>query len=504
MAQHISSLPAGTVVGEYRIERVLGVGGFGLTYLATDTNLDLPVALKEYFPAEIAVRGAPHLDGDEANESLADIFPASEDDRPTFQWGLARFLDEARTLAAFRHPNIVRVMRFFQANRSAYMVMEFVRGADLSQWAKSRRPLDDAALLAIAKPVLEGLAVIHQAGFIHRDVKPGNIYMREDASPVLLDFGAARSQLGKSGNGEMTAVVSPGYAPVEQYSESSPQGPWSDLYAMGGVMYWLVTGNKPVDATARLRNDPQPKAVDIGDVGRFSPRVLAAIDWALTPDEAARPQSVRALLAALTGQSESADAAPSGAEATLPLAHMKTLPKSMPSASLLDVGAVRRLPSEGHTTPETIDAEQLREIEVELAERIGPLASVLVRKAAKRSANKVELVEAVSREIDDEGERTRFTQRMSGNSQPVSGGRTPLSSEPLTALALRRFDLAVLEKAERRLARHLGAVARVIVKKAAVKARDEKELYLLLADEIDDATDRKEFIRKAIALSGSA
>ncbi|MEO8104557.1 MAG: serine/threonine-protein kinase, partial [Betaproteobacteria bacterium] len=287
MASPIPSLAPGHTINEYRFDKLLGVGGFGLTYLATDQNLNLPVAIKEYLPADIALR-----------DDDSSIRPSSDENRPTFEWGLTRFLDEARTLATFRHPNIVRVMRFFQANATAYMVMEFVNGASLSDWIKPRRPLPQLALEKIILPLVEGLGVIHQSRYLHRDVKPGNIYVRSDGSPVLLDFGAARST---AGGGELTAVVSPGYAPVEQYSESSVQGPWTDLYAVGGVMYWMVTGSKPVDATARLRNDPQTPARLAGDRTIYSAEFLAAIDWALCPDERQRPQSSEEFLARLRG-----------------------------------------------------------------------------------------------------------------------------------------------------------------------------------------------------------
>ena len=487
MAQPNHTLPQGHTINEYRIDKVLGIGGFGLTYLATDTNLSLQVALKEYLPAELAVRDA---DGQ--------IRAASENDRPTFDWGLARFLDEARTLATFRHSNIVRVMRFFQANQTAYMVMEFVEGAQLSDWVKTNRPVSQQALLSIIRPLAEGLGVIHAAGYLHRDVKPGNIYMRQDGSPVLLDFGAARAQ---KTNSEMTAVVSPGYAPVEQYSESSDQGPWSDLYALGGVMYWLVTGNKPVDATARIRHDPQVPARTLGSRTLYDENLLAAIDWALDPDDRKRPRTTDTFLQSLpsagnTAASVTTRVVPLAADATrtLPLGlHNSAPPTLLPAsdATLIASG---------------FDISNLQEIETALAGMIGPLAGVLMRKTAKKVTTMEALIELLAREIDDETDRATFVRRAKRAglsqppSQPRSGGSQP--STQLTKLALERFDPSVLERAERRLAQHIGAVAKVIVKKAAAKARDEGELYIILADEIEDRDDRKAFVRKAITASG--
>ena len=478
MATAVQSLPDGHVINEYIIDKLVGVGGFGLTYLATDQNLNLPVAIKEYFPTDIATRGA---------DDTA-IRPSGDANRETFAWGLKRFLDEARTLATFRHPNIVRVMRFFQANATAYMVMEFVEGAALTDWMRTRRPLPQAIIEKIALPLIDGLGVIHRTSYLHRDVKPGNIYIRDDGSPVLLDFGSARST---SGGRDLTAIVSPGYAPVEQYSESSTQGPWTDLYAMGGVMYWMVTGKKPVDATARLKNDPQPRAVDIGDRAFYSNEFLSAIDWALMPDEQHRPQSSAELLARLRGALGQA------------IAHDSDRTQPLVRSTVNDSRHTKTVPaSQQHPTSIPLDAAQLKEIENELAKRIGPLASMLVRKAAKKYATIEAVIAAVTGEIDDEQERGAFTERMKENTWPTI---PPLSrddrTEVGTQLAATRFDISVLDRAEKRLAQHIGAIARVIVKKAALRARDESELYLMIADEIEDQNDRKAFIKKAISAS---
>src|SRR5256885_1886097 len=262
-----NALPAGHALQEYRIEKVLGVGGFGLTYLALDENLHLRVAVKEYLPADIALR-APDCS----------IAPRSEETVEIFDWGKRRFLDESRTLASFRHPNIVHVMRFFEANGTAYMVMEFVEGAPLPDWVGVRRPLAEAQVAALAAPLLDGLEVVHKAGFMHRDIKPPNIYIRDDSSPVLLDFGAARQK-----SSELTALVTPGYAPFEQYHTQGKQGAWSDIYALGGVLYWMVTGNSPHEAAARIRADTMPPALQAADKSLFRPEFLAAIDWALAP-----------------------------------------------------------------------------------------------------------------------------------------------------------------------------------------------------------------------------
>jgi serine/threonine protein kinase len=455
-----NALAAGSAVQEYRVEKLLGVGGFGLTYLATDANLNLRVALKEYLPGDIALRGEGQT-----------IAPRSADAAETFGWGKQRFLDESRTLASFRHPNIVRVMRFFEANGSAYMVMEFVEGAALGDWIKTRRPLGEAQVAALAAPLLDGLEVVHAAGFLHRDIKPGNVYVREDGSPVLLDFGSARQR-----SAELTAVVTPGYAPFEQYHTQGNQGPWSDIYALAGVLYWMVAGNPPIEAAARVREDKMPSALTVGDHTRFRPEFLTAIDWGLTPHEDKRPQSVADWRSALLGKKS-----PSVEPKTQKLAPPP--PKSAPA----------------------FDPALLKRLENALAQHAGPIAPVVVKNAAKKARDQPELIRLVAAEIGEAATRAAFEKAFSEDSRPASQPRSgSKQSEPATAAVANRFSPEVLERAERRLADYIGGVARVLVKRAAIKARTEAELYLILADEIENKEEKKAFIRKAVSASGKS
>ncbi|HEX4329636.1 MAG TPA: PhnD/SsuA/transferrin family substrate-binding protein, partial [Burkholderiales bacterium] len=290
------ALPPGYGLYEYRIERVLGSGGFGVTYLARDSMLGHQVAIKEYLPNELAAR----------NGETGAIYPRSKRHGEEYGNGLTRFLLEARTLASFRHHNIIGVHRFFEANNTAYMVMAYEQGESLNTWL-SRRLLRgggtpvEALLVAMFVPLLEGLALVHEAGFLHRDIKPANIYVRDgDGSLVLLDFGAARQAGAGVSTQGLTSIVTPGYAPFEQYHAHGRQGPWSDLYAIGGVLYWFVTGRRPVEAAARVHDDPQESAVRAG-AGRYGEDFLAAVDWALEVDERTRPQTVGEFLPVLTG-----------------------------------------------------------------------------------------------------------------------------------------------------------------------------------------------------------
>jgi serine/threonine protein kinase len=471
MPEVANALPRGYALHEYRVESVLGAGGFGLTYLATDSNLNLKVALKEYLPGDFAARGEDST-----------VRPKDGEAGESFQWGLQRFMDEARTLASFRHPNIVRVMRFFEANRTGYMVMEFVEGKPLPDWIGPRRPLPQQAFLALVTPLLDGLDVIHKSGYLHRDIKPANIFMREDGSPVLLDFGSAR-QLTGSGNQELTAVVSPGYAPLEQYHTQGRQGAWSDLYAVGGVMYWMLTGNKPVEAAARVRQDIMPPAAKIGQGRGHTPGFLAAVDWALKPNEDERPQSVADFKRALGG------GAPAEIERTLPV-------------SVADAPTrVARPPEAGGMTALTgvaLDREQVKRIEAELARHVGPIASVVTRNAAKKALSIPALAQAVAGEIADEKVRAEFLRKFSSGDSPSKPGSGATVKAPDLTIS-QKFTPEVLQKAEADLAQYIGAIARVVVKRAAAKARDESELYLLISDEIKDPAERKGFIRKAVS-----
>lgn len=284
-----NALELNTTLGEYKLKSVLGVGGFGMTYLAWDTNLEKHVAIKEYLPGDLAVRA---LDGS--------VVPVSTDHGNDYQWGLERFILEARTLARFSHPHIVRVNRYFEANGTGYMVMDYEEGESLNQLLK-RAPLPaEDELRRILLPLLDGLAAVHAAKFLHRDIKPSNIFMRANGTPVLLDFGAARATGG--GTRSLTAVLTPGYAPLEQYATDGKQGPWSDIYAMGGVLFRAVTDRNPPDAVSRLHGDTVKEGLAAAQ-GRYSAPLLHAIEWALTVKPELRPQSVAEWKAAFDAQS---------------------------------------------------------------------------------------------------------------------------------------------------------------------------------------------------------
>ncbi len=284
-----NALPPGSMLYQYRLESVLGAGAFGMTYLARDSHLDKQVAIKEYLPTELAVRG---LDGS--------VVPVTTDHGYNYQWGLDRFMQEARTLARFSHPNIVRVYRCFEANGTGYMVMDYEQGVSLAQLLREDPPLDEARLRALLLPLLDGLDAVHAAGFLHRDIKPANVFVRDDGVPVLLDFGAARQAIGGATK-NLTSVLTPGYAALEQYSSDTPPGPWSDIYALAGVAYRALLGENPPDAVSRMRQDAVPGKL-AALRGRVSEVLIKSVEWGLALDETQRPRSVSEWKRAILGE----------------------------------------------------------------------------------------------------------------------------------------------------------------------------------------------------------
>jgi serine/threonine protein kinase len=285
-------LPEGTQLQKYRILRVLAVGGFSFVYLAHDEK-EAPVAIKEYLPATLALRvnGAAHgqIPAQAASEDLA-----------RFRVGMKSFFDEAAALARLEHPNVVRVLDFFRANETVYLVMRYERGRSLAEHIKSHRgPLEELWVRNTFAQLLDGLREVHSRKLLHFDIKPGNVYLRNDGSPLLIDFGAARQVLSAEGM-KLPPTYTPGFAAPEMHRQRDLLGPWSDIYSVGATMYACFAAAAPPPANARLQNDllvPVSRAF----AGKYAADLLEIVDWCLELDHLRRPQSVLELQKALLG-----------------------------------------------------------------------------------------------------------------------------------------------------------------------------------------------------------
>jgi len=282
--------------GQYLIGKVLGKpGGFGITYLALDTRLETRVAIKEYLPRDLAGRDGGH----------ATISAHSAEDGEFFRYGLTQFLQEARTLAKFDHANIVRVRNFFEENGTGYLVMDYYDGITLADYLaqQPQGKLPEKTAIGILMPILDGLREVHAKNFLHRDIKPQNIYLTTGNRPILLDFGTARQAMGERSR-SISVVLSEGYAPYEQYHRRGEQGPWTDIYACAAVLYHAVAGEAPPPATERVHKDE----LDIAALG-VSASLGEALRLGLAVDHHKRPQRMTEFQALLLGSGE-----PSGAD----------------------------------------------------------------------------------------------------------------------------------------------------------------------------------------------
>jgi serine/threonine protein kinase len=283
MAYSNKALPPGTVLREWRLEQVLGVGGFGIVYRGRGIYFDELVAIKEYFPSAISER----KDGDT-------VVPTDSDAEEVHALGLKKFVEEAKLLwnlsKPTRHPNIVSVRSLFEIHGTAYMVMDFEDGVSLSDILKSGKRFTEASLMALIRPISEGLERAHRVGVLHRDIKPPNMLVSEDGRPVLIDFGSARFDAGQATNTKVTFHTPP-YAAIEQYVKTYEQGPWTDIYALGVVLYECVTGTKPPEVLERMHGG-QGKLLAGQEIEGFSQAFLRGIDAAMTIRPSDRPQTI--------------------------------------------------------------------------------------------------------------------------------------------------------------------------------------------------------------------
>jgi hypothetical protein len=275
-------LPDGYQLQNYRIRKVLSCGGFSIVYLADDEN-EVPVAIKEYMPASLALR------------NQGDVLPAiAEENLATFRYGMKCFFEEGKSLAGLSHSNVVRVLNFFRANETVYMVMRYERGRTLHEHIQRHRgSIEEAFVRRVMTLLLNGLREVHTNKLLHLDIKPANIYIRNDGSPVLIDFGAARQTLTEK-TAQLSPMYTPGFASPEQYRQRELLGPWSDIYSVGATMFACLAAAAPPPADQRLEKDRYIPARKLW-AGKYSEQLLQTIDWCLRLDHLRRPQSVFAL-----------------------------------------------------------------------------------------------------------------------------------------------------------------------------------------------------------------
>ncbi len=282
LGEFANALPPATRLNEFEILSVIGQGGFGIVYLAHDLTLDRKVAIKEYMPSALATR----------TQALT-VAVRSDQHSETFSAGLRSFVNEARLLAKFDHPSLLKVHRFWEAHGTAYMVMPYYDGITLGTTLKRLgAPPDEATLKALLHPLLDALELMHSAHCYHRDIAPDNILILPDGRPMLLDFGAARRVIGNMTQA-LTVILKTGYAPLEQYGDipDMSQGAWTDLYALGSVVQFAITGRTPPQALTRFMEDRREPLARVA-AGRYSDAFLRAMDCTLAVLPKNRPQSV--------------------------------------------------------------------------------------------------------------------------------------------------------------------------------------------------------------------
>ena len=357
--------------------------------------------------------------------------------------------------------------------------MDYEQGQPLNTFLKSNGALPEGRLVSILLPLLTGLQEVHLKGYLHRDIKPSNIYLRQDGTPVLLDFGAARQSMG-SRTQAVTSMVTPGYAPIEQYNTTGKQGPWTDLYGLGATMYRCIAGTSPVGAPDRIMalqaGDPDPlkPAKDIG-AGRYSEQILQVTDWMLRPNIADRPQSV----------DEVRDQLPQAGTGDMTVSNTR-------ATNIPDISA-----NSGPTGSTYWHKEELEKVARELAQYIGPMAKVLVREASSSVHDLAQLFETLSTSIPAGDGRQAFLKfgeqhvRDAHITSPPShpsqvSGRTTSGKTVL-------IDDAIIARAEKELAGFIGPLAKMIVGRAAASCSSARQFVEKLEQEIDSEADRKKF-----------
>lgn len=452
------ALAPGYEWADYRVLRLLASGCDGLTYLAEDKILGTNVVIRELLPIRIATRSASGA-----------VVPLFSDQAGILADTVRQLTEKARQIAAVRHPNMARVLRLFLANNTICTVSEYEAGASLMAWRAQQVKLDQRALLAVLLPLLDGLASMHGAALVHGEISPSRIKVRSDGSPLLLlpTPGLPRRQ---ESNMEARLSVIPGYAAMENYCLNGQLTAASDLYALAAVAYTLISGARPVDAPLRLPGDRQPKLVDCAASSAFSSEFLRLIDQALALNPVSRPQGAAAFAQSLSQAAAAVDhvivAAPPPLPAVFSLEH---------SAQLA--------------------------IQSALAECIGPIASVVLKKALAGAKDWPALMAALVGNLHEASVQKMFLQQIAHLAPQMPGNPPTVPAAPGSPANVARataangsFDPEMLVQLEAELANLIGAIARIVLKRCVARASNRQELFTMLADEIGDPALANKFL----------
>ncbi len=474
------ALQPGIQLGHYRILKVLGRGGFGITYQAHDSQLNRTVAIKEYFANRQMTR---------APDGLTVVGPT---DDPTYRQRLDGFLDEARTLAQFRDPRIVHVHGFHEANNTAYLVMDFIEGQSLRDHVINHGLITLRDAVGILRDILLGLRAIHARNYLHRDIKPANLLRRSDGSILLLDFGSARQSVADQDQ-DFTVFVSPGYAPMEQYSRNEAQGPATDLYAAAACVLYCLTGSSPPEAIQRTVAEQMnasdgidPLLRQVAGRSQTGAALAEILHWMLQPQSANRPQSAEAVLHRL-------DAIPLSGPIT---DEVPTIP------SAVGLSQLRSIP-----------ARVINEIRQQLFQAVGDRAAGLMTEAIKGARNAQQLIDQIASRLGDDPRsrtvidqvtallvQTARTATASGVVKAINASGAGAASAP--AAPAREPDKSATgsitnsettQHITRELAKHIGPIAHMLVKKQLAKSSSLRELLDRLEAEIPSEPDRRAF-----------
>ncbi len=455
------ALAPGYEWADYRVLRLLASGCDGLTYLAEDKILGTTVVIRELLPIRIATRSASGT-----------VVPLFKHQAGVLAEAVRRLTEEARQIAAIRHPNMTRVLRLFLANDTVCTVSEYEASASLVAWRAPLGQLDQRALLSILLPLLDALAAMHSAALVHGEICPARIRMRSDGSPVIFPPSAGLSGAVESDVEQRLAVIS-GYAPIESYCRDGQLNAASDIYALAAVAYTLITGLRPVDAPLRLLGDTQPRLVACAAAPAFSPEFLCLIDQALSPNPASRPQDA-AVFAHSLAQAPCAE-------------ELVTASPAQAAVFALEPSAQSAIQSA-------------------LAEYIGPIASVVLKKALASATDWATLSAALAGHLQDESARQKFLHQIAPLLPQVTGSHQSVSAsivaEPKAApssYAQGGFDPEMLSQLETELADQIGAIARIVLKRCVSRTTNRQELFKMLADEMGDPALGKKFLDWASA-----